>query len=45
MTRSEGENWIENIENTDSFIELETGSETVNFILERYGVKSIEQIV
>lgn len=44
MTRTERENWIANIENTASFIETEIGSETVNFVLEKYGAKSVEQI-
>ncbi len=42
MTRDERNNWIATIENTASFIESEIGAETVNFVLERYGAKSIE---
>ncbi len=44
MTRKERSNWITNIENTASFIESEIGTETVNYVLEKYGAKSIEQI-
>ena len=44
MTRDERTNWIANIENTASFIESEIGAETVNFVLEKYEAKSIEQI-
>lgn len=44
MTRAERNNWIMNIENIASFIASEVGSETVNFVLEKYGVASIEQI-
>ena len=44
MTRAERENWIINIDNTASFVESEIGTETVKFVLEKYGVASIEQI-
>lgn len=44
MTRDERSNWIANIENTASFIASEIGAETVDFVLEKYGAKSIEQI-
>ena len=44
MTRAERENWITNIENTASFIASEIGSETVDFILGKYGASSIEGI-
>ena len=44
MTRDERTNWIANIENTASFIESEIGAEIVNFVLEKYEAKSIEQI-
>lgn len=44
MTRDERTNWITNIENTASFIASEIGAGTVNFVLEKYGAKSIEQI-
>lgn len=44
MTRDERNNWIANIENTASYIESEIGAETVNFVLEKYGAKSIDQI-
>lgn len=44
MTRDERNNWIATIENTASFIESGIGAETVNFVLERYGAKLIEQI-
>ena len=36
--------WITNIENTASFIESEIGAETVDFVLKKYGAKSIDQI-
>ncbi len=44
MTRGERNNWIVNIENIASFIESEIGSETVKFVLEKYGASSIEDI-
>ena len=44
MTRDERNNWITNIENTASFIETEIGVETVNFVFEKYGASSVEQI-
>lgn len=44
MTRDERKNWIANIENTASFIETEIGAETVDFVLGKYGAKSVEQI-
>ncbi|MDY6325366.1 MAG: hypothetical protein SPL99_09965 [Catonella sp.] len=44
MTRDERNNWIANIENTASFIEMEIGAETVDFVLGKYGAKSVEQI-
>lgn len=44
MTKAERANWIANIENTASFIESEIGTETVDFVLEKYRVKTIEQI-
>lgn len=44
MTRDERNNWIANIENTASFIETEIGAETVDFVLGKYGAKSVEQI-
>ncbi len=44
MTKSERTNWITNIENTASFIESEIGAETVDFVLKKYGAKSIDQI-
>lgn len=44
MTREERNNWLINIEKTASFITSEIGAETVNFVLEKYGVKSVEQI-
>ena len=44
MTKSERTNWIANIENTASFIESEIGAETVDFVLKKYGAKSIDQI-
>ena len=44
MTKQERNDWLINIENTASFIESEIGTETVNFVLEKYGAKSIKQI-
>lgn len=44
MTRDERNNWIANIENTASFIETEIRAETVDFVLGKYGAKSVEQI-
>lgn len=44
MNRSERENWITNIDNTASFITSEIGSETVDFVLGKYGASSIEDI-
>lgn len=44
MTRTERENWIVNIENTASFIAAEIGDEVVASTLNKYGVRSIEQI-
>ena len=44
MIRAERNNWIVNIENTASFVESEIGTEAVNFILEKHGAVSIEQI-
>lgn len=44
MTKIERQNWIINIENTASFIASEIGAKTVDFVLEKYGARSIEQI-
>lgn len=44
MKKMERENWIINIENTASYIASETGAETVDFVLEKYGAKSIDDI-
>lgn len=44
MMKDERTNWIVNIENSASIIEAEIGAETVNYVLEKYGAKSIEQI-
>ena len=44
MTQQERNDWLINIENTASFISSEIGNETVDFVLEKYGAKSIEQI-
>ena len=44
MTRAERENWIMNIENTADFIASEIGSETVDFVLGKYGARSVEDI-
>ena len=43
-TRQDWNDWLVNIENTASFIESENGVETVDFVLKKYGAKSIEQI-
>lgn len=45
ITKAERANWIVNIENTASFIESEIGTETVDFVLEKHGAKTVEQIV
>lgn len=44
MNRRERENWIVNIENTADFIASEIGSETVDFVLGKYGAMSVEDI-
>lgn len=44
MTKQERNDWLINIENTASFISSEIRNETVDFVLEKYGAKSIEQI-
>ena len=44
MTRAERENWIINIENAASYIASEIGAETVDFVLEKYGAMSIDEI-
>ena len=44
MTRDERTNWIANIENTASFIESESGAETVNVVLETNEAQSLEPI-
>lgn len=44
MTRAERDNWIINIENTASVIGAAIGAETVDFVLRKYGAKSIEEI-
>ena len=44
MTREERNNWLINIENTASFIASEIRDETVNFVFEKYGAKSVERI-
>ncbi len=44
MTKQERNDWLINIENTASFISSEIGNEAVDFVLEKYGAKSIEQI-
>lgn len=44
MTRAERENWIINIDNTASVIETAIGAGTVDFVLRKYGAKSIDDI-
>ena len=44
MTREERNNWVLNIENTADFIASEIGSETVDFVLWKYGARSAEDI-
>lgn len=41
MTRNERNNWLINIENTAAEVAANVGQETVNFVLNKYGVKSI----
>ncbi len=41
MTRNERNNWLINIENTAAEVAANVGQETVNFLLSKYGVKSI----
>ena len=44
MTGFERENLIISIENSAAYIASENKPETVNFVLEKYGAASIEQI-
>lgn len=41
MNKSEKENWILNIENSASVVASEIGQETVDFIFQKYGAKSV----
>lgn len=41
MTRSERNNWLINIENTAAEVVANVGQETVDFVLSKYGARSI----
>ena len=41
MTRDERNNWLINIENTAAEVAANIGHETVDFILSKYGAKSV----
>lgn len=41
MTRTERNNWLINIENTASEVAANVGQETVDFVLNKYGVKDV----
>ena len=41
MTRSERNNWLINIENTAAEVATNVGQETVDFVLNKYGAKSV----
>lgn len=41
MTRDERNNWLTNIENTAAEVVANIGQETVDFVLSKYGAKSI----
>ena len=41
MTRSERNNWLINIENTAAEVATNVGQETVDFVLNKYGTKSV----
>ena len=41
MTRDERNNWLMNIENTAAEVAANVGQETVNFVLSKYGAKSV----
>ena len=44
MTRFERENWLCNIQNTASEVAALYGSETVTYVLQKYGASSIESL-
>lgn len=44
MSIEDRNNWITNIENTADFIASKIGSETVDFVLWKYGARSAEDI-
>ncbi len=41
MTRDERNNWLINIENTAAEVAANVGQETVDFVLRKYGARSI----
>ena len=41
MTRSERNNWLINIENTAAEVATNVRQETVDFVLNKYGAKSV----
>lgn len=41
MTRDERNNWLINIENTAAEVAANVGQETVDFVLSKYGAKSV----
>lgn len=41
MTRDERNNWLINIENTAAEVAANVGQETVDFLLSKYGAKSV----
>ena len=41
MTRAERNNWLSNIENTAAKVAANVGQETVDFVLNKYGVKNV----
>lgn len=41
MTRDERNNWLINIENTAAEVAANIGQETVDFVLSKYGARSI----
>lgn len=44
MTRFERENWLCNIQNAAAEVTALLGQETVRFILQKYGARSIEDL-
>ena len=41
MTKVERQNWLNNIENTAAEVAANVGQETVDFVLSKYGARSI----